>query len=74
MYARMDEIVGKAFSFVDDRTALLAVVPPPPSPRNAGPPPRGLLFATCSPEAVAPPGTRLAPLVRTLLGADDQGA
>jgi hypothetical protein len=74
VYARMDEIVGKAFSFVDDRTALLAVVPPPLSPRDAGPPPPGFLFATCSPEAVAPPGTRLAPLVRALLGADDQGA
>ena len=26
VYARMDEIVGKAFSFVDERTALLAVI------------------------------------------------
>lgn len=27
LYARMDEVVGKAFSFVDATTVLLAVIP-----------------------------------------------
>jgi hypothetical protein len=47
VHARMDEIVGKAFSFVDERTALLAVV----SGKNPGdvtPPsaPVALLFSS----------------------------
>jgi hypothetical protein len=47
VYARMDEVVGKAFSFVDTRTALLAVIrgqacgePAPSSTRT------GLLFSS----------------------------
>jgi hypothetical protein len=47
VYARMDEIVGKAFSFVDEQTALLVVVGAqrvgevaPPSARA------GLLFSS----------------------------
>jgi len=57
VYARMDEIVGKAFSFVDDRTVLLAAIA---GPRVAGASEQsaaaGLIFASCPLDAVGPPG------------------
>ena len=64
VYARMDEIVGKAYSFVDDRTVLLAAIPSPTTAEVAD----GLLFASCPPDAVGRPESSLEATVLRLLG------
>jgi hypothetical protein len=47
VYARMDEVVGKAFSFVDDRTVLLVAISAPSDNGSAtSPAAAGLLFSS----------------------------
>ncbi|MEX2091230.1 MAG: hypothetical protein WD971_01065 [Pirellulales bacterium] len=74
VYARMDEIVGKAFSFVDDRTVLLAAIP---SSNVAGAATesaaRGLIFASCPLDVAGPAIASLPSTVLNLLGVAERG-
>jgi hypothetical protein len=69
VYARMDEVVGKAFSFVDETTVLLAVVPERqrPEPVAQGPV-AGLLYVSRPWQPQKPDGTPVSQLVLELLG------
>jgi hypothetical protein len=69
VYARMDEIVGKAFSFVDDRTVLLAAIASPNLARSdeTSTTP-GLIFASCAPDAIGTSEIALRATVLRLLG------
>lgn len=68
VYARMDEIVGKAFSFVDEQTVLVAAIGSPQTgaavDHRASP---GLLCASCSPSIDVAPGGELESWVLQLL-------
>ena len=68
VYARMDEIVGKAFSFVDEKTALLAVIRGESSgdvaPTSAE---TGLLYSSRKLSDSASEGAELAAVVTGLL-------
>ncbi len=74
VYARMDEIVGKAFSFVDDRTVLLAAIP---SFNVAGvateSAAQGLIFASCPLDVAGPAIVALPSTVLHLLGVAERG-
>ena len=74
VYARMDEIVGKAFSFVDERTVLLAAIP---SSNVAGAATesaaRGLIFASCPLDVAGPAIDSLPSTVLLLLGVAERG-
>jgi hypothetical protein len=63
VYARMDEVVGKAYSFVDERTALLAAIRAP-SDSEAG-----LIFSNVSLDRAHAAEVSLPGLVLQLLGA-----
>ena len=63
VYARMDEVVGKAYSFVDERTALLAAIRGP-SDLEAG-----LIFASVPLDRARAAEVSLPGLVRQLLDA-----
>lgn len=66
VYARMDEIVGKALSFVDEATALLVVVPPQPQSLHADISAQKCeLFASCR---LVPADIRNGGLVPIVLG------
>jgi hypothetical protein len=68
VYLRMDEVVGKAFSFVDDETALLVVVADCARGQSFWPPfGRGLLFCNWKLAGAGARGTDLAESVRELL-------
>jgi hypothetical protein len=73
VYARMDEIVGKAFSFVDDRTVLIAVALRSPDPGLGKSTAGGILFASCRSEAFASLPADLPRLVLHLLSVDSLG-
>jgi hypothetical protein len=69
VYARMDEVVGKAFSFVDETTVLLAVVPGRqcPEPEAQGPV-AGSMYVSRPWQPQKPDGTPVSQLVLELLG------
>jgi hypothetical protein len=68
VYARMDEIVGKAFSFVDAATVLFVVVSRCDDGPTADRPSAGLLFASCPAERLGSAEVRLPSAVLHLLG------
>ena len=66
VYARMDEVVGKAMSFVDDRTVLVVIARGADSdvePIQS----RGLAFASCRLESALTKGADLTKIVLGLL-------
>ena len=70
VYARMDEIVGKAFSFVDGSTVLFAAVPSGDDVPTADRPTAGLLFSNCPPERLGLAAVNLAAGMLQLLGVE----
>jgi hypothetical protein len=70
VYARMDEVVGKAYSFVDERTVLVvAMRGTSVADQRSG----GLLFASCRLEELGPTGESLPAVVRKLLVSGSSG-
>jgi hypothetical protein len=70
VYARMDEIVGKAFSFVDDETVLLTAISPPQSGDSPPGGNTGMIFASCPPEQLDSSEITHASTLLHWLGAD----
>jgi hypothetical protein len=70
VHARMDEHVGKAFSFVDSETALVVVIPARcvDSSPISGETNTCRVFVSCPLPTDEPPPTSLADLVQKLLG------
>ena len=66
VYARMDEIVGKAMSFVDDRTALIVMLHAADSEVEPGQS-KTLVFASCRLEPASVERADLAKIVLRLL-------
>lgn len=74
VYARMDEIVGKAYSFVDERTALLVAIQKTEAGRaHSNTSAAGLLFASCPSEQLGPPDVSISSAVLRILSVDPSG-
>jgi len=71
VYVRMDEVVGKAFSFVDDRTALVVGIPAQPLVgASADALAAGLVFASCRTDCIDPSGVAIPSDLVRLLGVE----
>jgi hypothetical protein len=70
VYARMDEVVGKAYSFVDERTVLVVAMR---GTRVADQHSGGLLFASCRLEDLGSTGESISAVVGKLLASGSSG-
>jgi hypothetical protein len=71
VYVRMDEVVGKAFSLVDDRTALVVGIPAQRfAEASADALAAGLVFASCRTDCIDPSGVTFPADLLRLMGVE----